>query len=61
MNELEKIQKAFLWNDSTPKITHETLCNDYKTGGLKNVGNPNKTAASHFSWIPKLYDDSFRK
>ena len=29
INELEKIQKAFLWKSSTPKIKH-----DYKTGGL---------------------------
>ena len=30
INELEKIQKAFLWKNSTPKIKDETLCNDYK-------------------------------
>ena len=30
INELEKIQKAFLWKNSTPKIKHETLCNNYK-------------------------------
>ena len=33
VNELEKIQEAFLWNNSNPKIKHETLCNDYKAGG----------------------------
>ena len=37
MNELEKIQNAFLWKNSSPKIKHETLCNDYKDGGLKNI------------------------
>ena len=26
--ELEKMQKAFLWKNSTLKIKHETLCND---------------------------------
>ena len=45
INELEKIQKAFLWENSTPKINHETLCNDYKAGGLKNFDIPNKTIA----------------
>ena len=35
VNKLEKIQKIFLWNNYTPKIKHETLCNDYKAGGLK--------------------------
>ena len=45
VNELEKIQKTFLWNNSTPKIKHETLCNDYKSEGLKNVDIPNKIIA----------------
>ena len=30
VNKLEKIQKTFLWNNSTLKIKHETLCNDCK-------------------------------
>ena len=42
INELEKIQKAFLWKNATPKIKHEILCNDHKVGGLKNVDIPNK-------------------
>ena len=37
MQELEKIQKYFLWENSTPKIKHETNCKDYKDDGLKNV------------------------
>ena len=35
INELEKIQQAFLWKNSTLNIKHETLCNDYENGGLK--------------------------
>ena len=34
VNELKKIQKAFLRNSSFPKIKHETLCNGCKVGGL---------------------------
>ena len=37
VNELEKMQKAFLWKNSFPKIKHETLCNDYEGRGLKNI------------------------
>ena len=42
VSELEKIQKSFLWENSTSKIKHATLCNDYKNindynGTLKNV------------------------
>ena len=36
VTELEKIQKNFLWENSTSKIKHDTLCIDY-IGGLKNV------------------------
>ena len=28
VKELEKIQKYFLWKNSTPKIKHETTCKD---------------------------------
>ena len=28
VKELEKIQKTFLWKNSTPKIKHETTCKD---------------------------------
>ena len=37
LNELEKIQKSFLWENSTSKIKHNTLCNGYKNGDSKNV------------------------
>ena len=61
INELEKIQKAFLWKNSALKIEHETLCNDYKAGGLKNVEFPNKIIALRCSWRRSLYDNSFHE
>ena len=59
INELEKIQQAFLWKNSTPKIKHESLCNDYKADGLKNVDIPNKIIALQCSLIRRLYNNSF--
>ena len=50
VNGLEKIQKAFCLNNSTPKIKHETLCNNYKARGLKDVDIPNQF---------QVYDNSF--
>ena len=32
-----KIQKSFIWHDSSSKIKHETLRMEFKTGGLKSV------------------------
>ena len=53
--ELQKIQQAFFWNNSSPKIKHETLCNDYKT---RNVIIPRKIIALQCSWIRRHYDNS---
>ena len=35
ISELERIQKTFLW-PSKSKMKNETLCSDFKHGGLKN-------------------------
>ena len=43
VTELEKIQTSFLRANSTSKIKYDTLCNDYKDGGLKNVDILKKT------------------
>ena len=63
VTELEKIQKSFLWENSTSKIKHDTLCNDYKYGGLKNFIKDirKKIISLQCSWIKRLYDDSFRE
>ena len=37
VEELQKSQKKFLWQNSRPKIKHKTLSNTFETGGLKNV------------------------
>ena len=37
VTELEKIQKIFPWENSTSKIKCDTLCNNYKHDGSKNV------------------------
>ena len=57
MNELQKTQQTIFWGNYSPKIKHETLCNDYKPGGLKNI--PNKTRGLQCSWIRRIYDNSF--
>ena len=53
-DELEKIQKKFIWNNSTQKIKQEALRMDYKNGGLKNVDIRMKITSLHCSWINVL-------
>ena len=61
VNEFEKIQKVFLWKNYSPKIKHETLCNDYKVGGLKNIDILNKIISLQYLWMRRLYDNSFHE
>ena len=37
LEEIQKIQKIFLWCSSKPKISHKTFRNTFEDGGLKNV------------------------
>ena len=37
IDEMQKILKDFLWNNQNPKIKHESLCNSFEEGGLKNI------------------------
>ena len=36
------ISMKFLWDSSNVEIKHETICNDFQNGGLKNVDIPRK-------------------
>ena len=51
---MQKIQKVFIWNNLTTKIKHETLCNSFADGGLKNIDINSKVASLQCSWIKQL-------
>ena len=61
INQLEKIQKDFIWQGKNAKIKHQTLCGNYENGGLKNVDINAKVSSLQCSWIRKLYDDNFHE
>ena len=44
-------EDTFLQNNPTPKIKHETVCNDYKVEESKSVEIPNEIIALQCSWI----------
>ena len=58
-DEVAKIQKSFIWHDSSPKIKHETLRMEFKAVGLKSVDIRFKFLNLQCSWVKKLYDDCF--
>ena len=43
------------------KVQHDTLCNDFKHSGLKNVGIWKKIIILQCSWIKRLYDGLFHQ
>ena len=61
IEEIENIQKHFLWNRSTPKINQSTLCNSFATGGLTNVDINTKIAGIQCPWVKRLYEDNFHE
>ena len=56
IDQLNKIQKYFIWYRKHLKIRHSTLCNTHENGGLKSVYIPNKLITLQCSWIKRLYD-----
>ena len=60
-DEVAKIQKSFIWHDSSPKIKHETLKREFKAGGLKSVDLCFKFVSLQCSWVKKLHDDCFHE
>ena len=59
--EVVKIQKSFIWHDSSPKIKHETLRTEFKARGLKSVDILFKFVSLQCFWVKKLYVDCFRE
>ena len=50
INQLEKIQNDFIWQDKKPKVKHDTLCGNYDNGGLKNFNINAKILSLQCSW-----------
>ena len=61
IEELQRIQKTFIWHSSRPKISHKTLCNNFENGGLKHVDISSKIISLQCSWLRKLYDENFHE
>ena len=56
LNEVQKIQKAFLWYSTKPKINHKTPCSTFEEDVLKNVDVKAKIISLQCSWVKKLFD-----
>ena len=57
-DQLNKIQKDFIWNQKYTKIRHSIFCHSYENGGLISADIPNKLISLQCSWIKRLYDST---
>ena len=55
---IERIQREFLWNSNNVRIKHETICNDFENGELKNMEISSKISSLQCYWVKKLYDQN---
>ena len=54
IGEVAKIQKSFIWHDSSRKIKHETLGMEFTAGYLKRIDIRFKFVSLQCSWFTKL-------
>ena len=54
LEEIQKIQKIFLWYSSKPKFNHKTLCSRLEDGGLKSVDVKSKIISLQYSWVKNI-------
>ena len=59
INQADRVQKEFIWDNKRRKIKHCTLIGDYSVGGYKSVDIETKCYVLKFIWIKKLLDDDF--
>ena len=59
LDELDVIQKEFIWDSRRPKIKLAILIADYSEGGYKNVDIKSKLISLKLIWIKRLLDDNF--
>ena len=61
IEKMQRTQKAFIWNNLTPKIKNETFHNSFEEDDLKNVEKNSKIGSLQCSWFKRLRDGTFHK
>ena len=61
IEEMQKIQKAFIWNNLTSKIEHETLFNSFMERLSQKAAILSKVAQCSWITISQVCDDNFHK
>ena len=59
VDQLNVMQRRFIWNNKKPKIKHSTLIADYSKGGYKDIDIKTKLTALKVAWVTRLLEDNF--
>ena len=59
IDQLNTIQKEFIWSNKKPKIKHSTLIANYCEGGYKDIDIKAKLTSLKVTWITRLLDNNF--
>ena len=53
VDQLNVMQRGFIWNNKKYRIKHLTLVSDYNEGGYKDIET--KTSALKVAWVTKAF------
>ena len=59
LDQLNTLQKSFIWSNRKPKIKHSTLTADYDEGGYKEIDIKSKISALEITWVTRLLYPNF--
>ena len=58
VDDLNEIQKDFIWRGRKPKIKHTSLIGDYSEGGMKDIDMKAKLESLRIQWVKGLTNNN---
>ena len=59
LDQLNTLQRIFIWSNRKPKIKQSTLIAHYCEGDYKDIDIDSKTSALKITWVTRLLDTNF--
>ena len=59
LDDLNEIQKDFIWRGRKTKINHTSPIGDYSEGGMKDIGIKAKLESLRIQWVKRLTNNNF--
>ena len=59
LDDLNEIQKDFIWRGRKPKIKHTSLIADHSEGGMKDIDIKGKLESLRIQWVISLTNNNF--